>query len=144
MNAIICWRDLVAYNTETLFQIERELKAHGAISLAAYDVLSEIEIQKDKRIRMQDLAMGVILTKSGVTKMANSLVKQGFIRREKCPHDRRGTYAAITPKGSEAVKKAWPIYRACIRRFFSAKLAAAEIESLARFIAKLRAPQSSK
>lgn len=143
MNAITCWRDLVAYNAETLFQIEREFKVHGAISLAAYDVLSEIEVQKDRRMRMQDLAMGVILTKSGVTKMANSLVKQGFIRREKCPYDRRGTYAAITKKGSAAIKKALPIYHACIRRFFSAKLATAELAHLTELIAKLRF-QSSK
>lgn len=137
--AIKAWRNLLAYNTEAIYRTERELKASGAITLSAYDILIELETAPENRLRMYDLSQACILTKSGATKIVNSLEKQGYLKREKCPSDLRGFHAVITAKGSAAVRKAWPIYKQCIENFFAASLTGAEIAQLSVILPKLRA-----
>lgn len=137
--AIKAWRNLLDYNTEALYRTERELKAAGAIALSAYDILIELETAPEKRLRMYDLSQACILTKSGATKMVNSLEKQGYLKREKCPSDLRGFHAVITARGSAAVRKAWPVYRQCIENFFTSALNAQEIKQLSEILPKLRA-----
>lgn len=137
--AIVAWRNLLAYQAEATFRIERELKHAGCIPLAAYDVLIELETSDGKRLRMYDLSKACVLTKSGATKIVNSLEKQGYLRREKCPSDLRGLFAAITAKGSAAVRKAWPVYRRCIEDFFTSGVTAAELKHLSAILPKLRA-----
>jgi DNA-binding MarR family transcriptional regulator len=87
---------------------------------------------------MYDLSQVCILTKSGATKIVNTLEKQGYLKREKCPSDLRGFHAVITAKGSAAVRKAWPVYRRCIENFFTASLSAAEVRQLSVILPKLR------
>lgn len=137
--AIQAWRNLLAYNTEAIYRTERELKAAGAIPLSAYDILIELETAPEKRLRMFDLSQACILTKSGATKIVNTLEKQGYLKREKCPSDLRGFHAVISAKGSAAVRKAWPVYKQCIESLFTASLSAAEIKQLSAILPKLRA-----
>lgn len=137
--AIRAWRNLLAYNTEVIYRIERELKANGAIALSAYDILIELETAPGKRMRMYDLSHACILTKSGATKIVNTLEKQGYLKREKCPSDLRGFHAVILPKGSVAVRKAWLVYKKCIESFFTASLTTSEIKVLTEILPKLRA-----
>lgn len=136
--AIAAWRELIAYQAEALYRTERELKAAGAIPLAAYDILIELETAPQKRLRMYDLSQACVLTKSGATKIVNRLEKMGFLTREKCPSDLRGFFAVISAKGSAAVRAAWPIYRQCIEKFFRSALSENEITALAKMLKKLR------
>ena len=136
---VTVWRDLLAYNSEALFRIERDLKGAGAIPLAAYDVLIELETAAEKKLRMYDLSEACLLTKSGITKIVNTLEKQGLLRRERCPDDRRGFFAVITAKGSFAVRKAWLVYKKCIEDYFTSALNETEITQLGKIMPKLRA-----
>lgn len=136
---ISAWRDLLAYNTEVMFRIERDLKAKGAIPLAAYDVLIELETAPEKKMRMYDLAEACILTKSGITKIVNTLEKQNLLKRERCHDDKRGFFAVISDKGSFAVRKAWLIYKKCIENYFTSALSDHEIAQLMKILPKLRA-----
>lgn len=132
------WRDLLAYHSEALFRTERDLKAAGAIPLAAYDVLIELETVPDKKLRLYDLSEACLLTKSGISKIVNTLEKQGFIKRERCNDDKRGFFAVITEKGSFAVRKAWIVYKQSIAHYFSSSLSTAETTQLGHLMAKLR------
>lgn len=137
--AVRAWRSLLAYHSEVIYRIERELKEAGAIPLSAYDILIELETSPQKRMRMYDLSQACILTKSGATKIVNTLEKQGYLTREKCPSDLRGFHAVISAKGSAAVRKAWPVYREAIQKLFTAALTKAEINFLEKIMPKLRA-----
>src|SRR3954451_23700238 len=48
---------------------------------------------------MSDLAESVLLSRSGLTRLADRLAKNGLITREECPTDQRGLFAAITDEG---------------------------------------------
>jgi DNA-binding MarR family transcriptional regulator len=136
--AVTAWREMLAYQSEVIFRIERDLKDARAIPLAAYDILIELETSAEKRLRLFDLAQACILTKSGISKIVNTLEKQGLLARERCPSDRRGYFAVITAKGSTAVRRAWIIYQKCIKNYFENTLSAKEIEQLNRILPKLR------
>lgn len=136
--AVTVWRDMLAYHSEVIFRTERELKAAGAIPLAAYDILIELETLPEKKMRLYDLSEACLLTKSGVTKIVNTLEKQNLLRRERCPDDKRGFFAVITDKGGFAVRKAWLIYKKCIEDYFTSALSEGEISQLGRILPKLR------
>jgi DNA-binding MarR family transcriptional regulator len=136
--AVTAWRDLLAYHSEVMFRIERELKAAGAIPLASYDILIELETAAEKRLRLYDLAEACILTKSGITKIVNTLENQNLLKRERCPSDKRGFFAVITEQGGLAVRKTWPIYRGCIQNYFTSVLSETEVAQLGKILPKLR------
>jgi len=135
---IAAWKSLISYNTEALYRIERELAEAGAIGLAAYDILIELEHAPEKRLRLYDLAEACVLTKSGISKIVNTLEKQGYLRRERCSEDKRGFFAVLTEKGAAALRKAWPVYKRSIGEFFTSALSQREIAELGKILHKLR------
>jgi DNA-binding MarR family transcriptional regulator len=139
VQALQAWKGMLAYNAEVIFRIERELKLAGAIPLAYYDILIELELAPDKRLRMYDLAEACLLTKSGITKNVNALEKHGYLTRERCPSDRRGLFAVLNKAGHAAVKKAAPVYKRCIEAFFASALTEGETKTLEKIFGRLRA-----
>ena len=50
-------------------------------------------------MRMGELADSVLLTLGGVTRLISRLEREGLVRREPYPEDRRGAYAILTGAG---------------------------------------------
>ena len=69
-------------------------------------------------MRMRDLAASVILSRSGLTRLADRLEREGLIRRESCPSDARGAYAVLTPAGAEMLAAARTTHLAGVRSLF--------------------------
>ena len=80
-----------------LRQIEEDVEAEGSMSLGWYDVLLTLERAPGRRLRMQDLGNEVVLSRSRVSRIVDELERQGFVKREPCPSDRRGD-----PRGDHA------------------------------------------
>lgn len=103
-------------------KIEVALKEAGLASLAWYDVLWALESAPEQRLRMHELARGVVLSRSNLTRMVDRLEEAGLARREATSDDGRGAVAAITAKGLAMRKKMWPVYRSCIRSLFNERI----------------------
>lgn len=86
------------------------LKEHG-ISSAEYPIL--LLLNKKDGITQEEIASGLSIDKSAITRVIQSLLKKGFIEREKGCEDRRCNFIHLTPKGRsckepiEAGKKGW-------------------------------------
>lgn len=106
-------------------KIEARLKAEGLPSLAWYDVLWALESAPGQRQRMHELARGVVLSRSNLTRLVDRLEAAGLARREASEDDGRGAHAAITPKGLAMRKRMWPVYRECIQALFNQRIPAA-------------------
>lgn len=106
-------------------EIEARLKAEGLPPLAWYDVLWALESAPDQRQRMHELARGVVLSRSNLTRLVDRLEEAGLAKREASEDDGRGAHAAITPKGLATRKKMWPVYRNCIQSLFNQHIPAA-------------------
>ena len=59
-------------------------------------------------MRMSELSQQLVHSKSRLTQRIDRLVKRGYVSREKCPDDRRGTFACLTDDGFAALEATAP------------------------------------
>jgi DNA-binding MarR family transcriptional regulator len=90
---------------------------------------------------MQELAGAVVLSRSGLTRLVDSLEKASFVERTECPSDRRGTFAAITPAGRAALAEAQPVHGRGIAEHFAAHVTPDELAVLGPVFKRLLAAQ---
>ncbi len=88
--------------------LERRMQEQHGLPLAEWDVLLQLADGPSGRLRMGELAESVLLTRSGITRLVDRMIKTGLVVREACPGDRRGYYAVITGKGLEIIEKVGP------------------------------------
>ena len=133
------WSRLLAVQATLVERIEAELSAAGLPSLTWYDALWALESADEGRLRMHELARGVVLSRSNVTRLLDRLEQAGLVVRENCADDRRGAFAAVTAKGREMRKRMWVIYREQIRELFSAHLSVSDAKSVKTALDKVLA-----
>jgi DNA-binding MarR family transcriptional regulator len=69
-------------------------------------------------------------------------VRAGLVAREPNPDDGRSAFAALTPSGRSALRKAAPTYLAAVQREFADHLSAREAEVVAKALRKVLAAAS--
>lgn len=79
--------------------IHRRLTAECGLSMQSFVLLLRLARSPDRRLRMSDLADQTSLTPSGLTRAIDRLDEAGYVRRDACTDDRRGSYAALTDEG---------------------------------------------
>lgn len=50
----------------------------------------------------------VLVSSGGITYLVDRLVRKGLVERRPCSHDRRASYAALTPAGTEVMGRIFP------------------------------------
>lgn len=101
-----------------LHRLDEELVTESGMTLAEYEVLSYLSDSVEGRLRMAELAQGVVVSRSGLTRRVDGLVAAGLVRRSACTSDRRGTYAELTQEGWRRLEQAAPVHRSGVRRYF--------------------------
>jgi DNA-binding MarR family transcriptional regulator len=135
---LAAWEAFVFAHAAAVGRIERDLARVGTVSLAWYDVLVALANAPDRRLRLNDLADRVVLSRSGLSRLVDRIEKAGLIAREPTPEDRRGLYAVLTPAGERAMRETWPAYANGIARHFAAHLDDDEKRVLATSLRKVR------
>lgn len=107
-------------------QLERELDTEQHLPLTWYDVLVQLSMAPEERLRLQDLVRSLVLTTSGLSRRIDRMVAAGLVVRKDCPEDRRGVLAALTPKGKETLQSAAPIHFGGIQEHFAQYLSPEE------------------
>jgi DNA-binding MarR family transcriptional regulator len=87
-------------------RLDSALGSHHGISFSDYQLLLQLQRAPGGRLRRVDLAEGLGLTASGVTRSLLPLEKIGLVSRQSDPRDARVGYALITPTGDELVTNA--------------------------------------
>lgn len=121
--------------------LEHELQEEAGLPLAWFEVLIHLGAADKGRMRMNDLADSVLLSKSGVTRLVDRMERAGLVERAPCPEDRRVTYTAITRAGRHALGKAGPIAERGVKKHFADHLSPAEERSLMSALSKITAAQ---
>ena len=119
-------------------ELDAELVAGHGLPLSAYEVLLFLADAPDGRLRMSELADGVLLSRSGLTRLVDRLVRDGLVRRERCEDDARGLYAVITPAGRELFSLARRTHLAGVRRLFLSRFDDRELDLLGELMARPR------
>jgi DNA-binding MarR family transcriptional regulator len=112
------------------------LAEHG-LSVNDYEALYVLSLAEGRRLKRVDLARGLVLTPSGVTRLLERLEEQGFVERASCPGDLRVTYACLTEAGAEARERASCVHERSVAALLEEHLDDGEIETLAVLLGKL-------
>ncbi|GDY29995.1 MarR family winged helix-turn-helix transcriptional regulator [Gandjariella thermophila] len=124
------WRSFLRAHARLTRTLESELVTEQRLSLAAYDVLVQLEEAPERRLRMTELADAVLLSRSGVTRLVDRLEKAGLVTRERADGDGRGVVAVLTEQGLDRLREASGTHLAGIVRHFVAALDSDELKRL--------------
>lgn len=135
------WRAFLTAHARITDVLARELRDREGLPLTWYDVLVQLSEADGHRLRMQELAERILLSKSGLTRLIDRMEIEGYVTRYPCADDRRGTYAQMTDAGYETIKRTAPTHLAGIREHFADVLdddeAAVVAMALARVVERL-------
>jgi DNA-binding MarR family transcriptional regulator len=113
-------------------RLDEELRVEGGLTLAEYDALVQLADAEDGRLRMNQLADRVLLSRSGVTRLVDRLVADGLVGRVSCPSDARGSLAALTERGRDALRSASRTHLRGVERYFTSVLTDDDLVALRR------------
>src|SRR5436305_12544159 len=119
---LAAWRALLASHAALIGRLGEELQEEKGLPLPWYEVLLWLGQAPDGRMRMGELADSLLLTPSGVTRLVDRMESDGLVARQRCPSDRRGWHAVITPAGRARLRAAAPVHLRGIQRHFASHL----------------------
>ena len=125
------WRGLLRVHSALVKALDAELLAEHDLPLTSYEVLINLQAAPDQRRRMAELAEGVLLSRSGMTRLVDRLEREGLLERDACASDGRGTFAVLTPKGEELLSRARRTHLDDVRERFLQHFSEDELEQLA-------------
>ncbi|HZK50049.1 MAG TPA: MarR family transcriptional regulator [Actinomycetota bacterium] len=137
---LTAWRLFLESYRRVLDTLDDELQSARGLSLTRYDVLVQLFSAPDQRLRMNQLASRILLSKSGLTRLIDRMEAEGLVERASSPNDRRGSFAVLTPRGEQVFREAGPIHLDGIHKHFASHLTAAEARTLAKAFEKIRGP----
>ena len=133
------WRALLGTYISVRERLSQELEDERGLPLTWYELLLRLYHAPGQRLRMQDLASGAFLSKSGLTQAITAMEERSLVSREPVPGDRRGTYATITPTGRRAFRRAAPVHLRGLQEHFGAHLSADDARCVAQSLARVGA-----
>ena len=131
------WRTFLRAHAQITGKLEAELVAAQDLALPSYEVLLHLVEAPGHRLRMTELADGVLLSRSGLTRLVDRMVREGLVERQACPSDARGTHAVLTAHGLETLRAAAPVHLQGVVDHVTSRLTEAEVVQLGDLLGKL-------
>lgn len=131
------WQAFLRTYATVMRQLEREMEEEQALPLTWYDILAFLDRAPKCRMRMQDLAESVLLSRSGLTRLLDRMADEGLVDRVPCEEDRRGTYAVITDAGRARLTSAVPGHLQGIEEHFLRHLEPGDLKVLGDVLNKV-------
>jgi DNA-binding MarR family transcriptional regulator len=132
------WRGFVTTSPDLMNAIERDLAAFG-LDTGDYQLLAMLSEATDHRLKMCDLADTLRLSRSGLTRRMDGVVKAKYVERIQDKDDRRVSFAHLTQKGFEFLKKVAPLHLKDVRSRMIDLLNESEIKAIGSAFAKINA-----
>jgi DNA-binding MarR family transcriptional regulator len=108
------------------------------LSAVEFEVLMRLARSPGSRLRMTDLAGQTSLSTSGVTRVVDRMDRDGLVRREACPSDRRSSYAVITGAGRERLDQVLPGHLALVQQWFIGQLSPEQLGGMLESLRTIR------
>jgi len=125
------WRGLITTNRLLFDQLGRELVRSSTLSLGDYEVLVRLSESPGRRLRMSELAVGTLSSKSRLSHQVARMERAGWVAREECPTDKRGAFAVLTDEGFAVLERAAPGHVDSVREHLFDRLDRRQVEALA-------------
>jgi DNA-binding MarR family transcriptional regulator len=127
---VTTWSVFLQAHAALVRTIEREVEEATGLPLSWYDVLLELNAAEKGRLRMQELAARVVLSRTRVSRLVDDIESAGMVARQPDPDDGRATLAAITDLGRKELRRAAPVYLGRIQDHFAAHLTNQQLRAI--------------
>jgi DNA-binding MarR family transcriptional regulator len=118
-------------------EFSAQLVAEHGLTINDYEALLLLARSEDQRLRRVDLAAGLLLTASGITRLLDGLESAGLVDRAACASDRRVVYAVLTDAGRARLEAASDSHIAAVRDLFEGRYSEDELTQLADLLSRL-------
>ncbi|MGH2968649.1 MAG: MarR family winged helix-turn-helix transcriptional regulator [Solirubrobacteraceae bacterium] len=128
---LAAWRGMLRVHSALVKALDAELLATHGLPLTSYEVLINLQAAPGRRRRMAELADGVLLSRSGTTRLVDRLERDGLLERDVCDSDGRGCFAVLTDRGDELLARARATHLDGVRDRFLRHFERTELEQMA-------------
>lgn len=125
------WQALLHTHHQVTNLLDAELEAEHGLSFGEYDVLLRLARAPERSLRMSDLALRVMISPSGLTRVVDGLVEVGLVERRRDAADARVVMARLSEKGRELVRRAAQTHLRGIRQYFTGRLSETQLRDVA-------------
>lgn len=132
------WLALARTHAAVTGRMQEALTAAGLPPLPWFEVLATLSEAPEQRMKMGELAEALVITRGGLTKLVDRLIKAGLLERTFCETDRRVSYATLLPAGTELLGEMRPVVSAELDVTFSANLTESQADALRETLERLR------
>jgi len=132
------WISIVQTHAAVTGRLQEALTAAELPPLPWFEVLATLDRAPEQRLKMGDLAEALVITRGGLTKLVDRLIKAGLLERTFCETDRRVSYATLLPAGVELLAEMRPVVRGELAAAFTANLSVAEADQLRETMDRIR------
>ncbi|MBA3372886.1 MAG: MarR family transcriptional regulator [Actinomycetota bacterium] len=124
------WRAFLATSALLHAALDRQLQREAGIPHAYYMVLAMLSESPGRALRMSQLAEATNSSQSRISHAVARLEEAGWVRREQCPHDRRGLVAVLTDAGLAVLAEAAPGHVRAVREHLFDQLSPEQVRQL--------------
>jgi DNA-binding MarR family transcriptional regulator len=112
------WLAFMGVEQRLGYEMNRQLQADSALSLADYDVLNALSGVPGECMQVSALAAQIGWERSRVSHHAKRMQGRGLVRCDVAASDRRATEVRLTPDGRRAIVEAAPGHVDLVRHLF--------------------------
>lgn len=120
------------------YAVDEHLRAAGDLSYVQFQILARLADAPDGRLRMTDLADGIVYSRSGLTYQAGLLAKRGLVVRSPSPDDERSVIVSVTDAGRALVAHVLPGHVDDVRRLLFEPMAEGDLAALSTVLGRVR------
>lgn len=124
------WRAMLRAHALLIRRLDADLRECCGMTLVVYDALVQLSEAPDRQLRMSHLADALVHSRSGLTRIVNTLEEAGWATRILDPCDRRSWLVQLTPLGFERLEEAWPTHVAGVNRHFAGHMTSRQARTL--------------
>jgi DNA-binding MarR family transcriptional regulator len=131
---------LVLKEVSSLLQhaVERQLRTDGDLSGTQFEILIRLHDAPSGRLRMTDLADGMVHSRSGLTYQAAQLEKAGLIERSPGEDDERSITVTLTDAGRARLDAVLPGHVEVVQRLLLSALDDRDVATLSEVLGRVR------
>ena len=130
------WLAYVTTSVDLQRAIERDLEPFG-LDGGDYQLLAMLSDATDRRMKMCDLADTLRLSRSGLTRRMEGVLRKKLVARVQSEGDKRVAYAVLTDKGMNLLRTVAPHHVDSVRHHMIDRLNDSEIRALATAFEKI-------
>jgi DNA-binding MarR family transcriptional regulator len=124
------WRAFITMSGALNDQLDRQLQRDSEMPYTYYEILVVLSHAPDRAMRMSELAGLRGSSRSRLSHAVARLEQAGWVRRQECPTDKRGSLAVLTDDGFHALATAAPGHVTAVREKLFDRLTPDQVKAL--------------